>query len=339
MIKRLLPSFAAAAVLLLGACSTNRLAQQGDQVDDAYYTEAQAREYERTHAQAEERTSDSDYVTDEELYGDANGNYDDDYYDRYDYDRDYSARIYRFRNYSPWRSYYDTWYDYRFDPYYSSFNSYNFYRPSFGINIGIGGYYGYNRYNHYYNPWGYYGSQYYGNYWGPYSYYNIYNPYSFGNRYYGNYGGGYYGNVGRPVYTNPNYRTRPNRETENVRTGAYPGTSGGRIGTNPSRPERISRGDGSSSTIDRSSQPSSRPTRGTDGRQGTIDRSSRPATQRTETSRPRTESSRPARPQRQEPQRIENRPAERQQSQPSQPAPQRSNDSGSSSRPSRSGGR
>ncbi|NEU07963.1 hypothetical protein GZH53_06525 [Flavihumibacter sp. R14] len=334
MIKRLLPSFAIAGIFLLGACSTSKLAQQEDEVDDAYYTEAQAREYERTHAKAEEKIADSDYVTDEELYGDNNSG--GDYYDRYDYDRDYSARIYRFRNYSPWRSYYDTWYSYRFDPYYSPFNSYNYYnRPAVGIYIGTGGYYGYNSYNNFYNPWAYYGYHSYSNYWGPYSYYNVYNPYSFGNRYYGNHGGGYYGNGSRPVYTNPNYRPRPNRETDNTRPGAYPGTApgtaAGRVGTTPSRPERISRGSGDgSSTVDRSSQPASRPTRGTDGRDGTVDRSTRPAP-----APQRTESSRPSR---QEPQRTESRPAERQQSQPSS-TPQRSSEPSSSARPSRSGGR
>lgn len=329
MIRKLLPTVAAAVILLLGACSTNKLAQQSDQVDDAYYTEARAREYEkRSQAQAEEKRSDRDYVTDDELYGD----YNDDYYDRRDYYDDYSARINRFRNYSPWRGYYD----YRYNPYYgyNSWDRYNnFYGSSFGIHIGIGNYYGHNYYNpwnRYYNPWNYYGSQYYGNYWGPYSYYNVYNPYSYGN--YGN----YYGNTGRPIVVNPNYRTRPNRETENLRRGAYPSNTGDRVGSTPSRPERISTSSDRNSTIDQSSQParSSRPSRG-DVNRGSVERSGeRPAVQKTE----RTESSRP---QRSESPRIESRPAERQQSTPPPSSPpQRSSDNNNnSSRPSRSGGR
>lgn len=324
MMKRLLPSFAAVAILLLGACSTNKLAQQNEQVDDAYYTEAQAREQREYRAQAEEKRSEPDYVTDEELYGDE----DYDYNDRDYADRNYSARIYRFRNYSPWRSYHDTWYDYRYDPYYSSFNSYNYYnRPAFGINIGFGGYSGYN----YYNPWRYYGSNYYGNYWGPYSYYNTYNPY-YSNGFYGNYGNGYYG-IGRPVIVNPNYRTRPNRETDNVRSGAYPGNNGGRIGTSPNRPERGATNNG---TIDRSSQPSrtgtSRPSRTGTPTQERSGATSRPASAPTETrsSRPQRESSPPPR--------IESRPAERPSSPPPSSTPQRSSDQGSS-RPSRTGNR
>lgn len=334
MIKRLIPSFAAVAILVLGACSTNKLAQQKDQVDDAYYTEAQAREYEVYAAKAVE--SKSDYVTDDELYGDYDNSYDDrdDYYDRNYSDRDYSARIYRFRNYSPWRSYYDSYYGYGYDPYYSNFNSYNYYNgPGFGINIGFGRPYGYNYGYNNYNPWNYYGSQYYGNYWGPYSYYNTYNPYYYGGRYGNNYGG-YYGNVGRTVVPNPNYRTRPNRETENIRTGVN--GSDGRIGTTPSRPERISTRPAESGETTRSvgerTQPvrTSRPSRSNDGNTTRERTGTRPSS--TESSRPQRESSPPPR--------TESRPAERQSSPPPSSTPSRSNDNNNSnSRPSRTGGR
>ncbi len=336
MIKRLIPTLSAVAILLLGACSTNKLAQQEEVVDDAYYTEAAAKEQAVYAASTRNTDRSSDYVTDDELYGDYDNRYDDrdDYYDR-----NYSARIYRFRNYSPWRSYYDTWYDYRFDPFYSNFNTFNYYN-GLSFNIGFGRPYGYNfGYNNYYNPWNYYGSQYNGGFWGPYSYYNSYNPYFYGGRY-GNYYGGNYGNIGRPVIVNPNYRARPDRETENVRSGIYNPSSGGdRIGTSPARPERISTSPATSSgdntqSIPERSQPvgSSRPSRGSDSQP---DNTPRERTGTRETPPP-TREARPSRPQRETPPpRTETRPAERQSSPPSS-APSRSS-GGETSRPTRRG--
>lgn len=207
MIKKFIHLLAIPSILLLGACATTKTAQQIDQNDDVYYSVAQAKEEAEVVQQQPKaaEVQNSDYVTNDELYGDAYGN---DYYEG-----DYSSRIYRFRNYSPWRNYYDSWYNNGFDPYYNnSFYSYNYYNgPGFGINIGIG-----NGYYNNYNPWRYYGYNYSGNYWGPYSYYNTYNPYGIG--YGGGYGGGYYGgNYGNnPVYSSPNYRPRPARGIENI---------------------------------------------------------------------------------------------------------------------------
>ena len=348
MIKKLIPAVVVASIFLFGACSTNKLAQKTDQVDDAYYTEAQAKEQKEYYAASEEPETSLGYVTDDELYGDYdNTDYNrGDYYDRNFYDQNYSAHINRFRNYSPWRNYYDNYYVYGIDPFNSNFNSFNYYNsPGFGINIGFGSPYGYNYgYNNFYNPWNYYGSQYYNNYWGPVSYYNPFNPYYYGGRY-GNNFGGYYGNIGRPEISNPNYRTRPNRETENIRTGVNSPNNGlgERIGTSPSRPERISSsptetGESSRSVSERP-QPvrTSRPTRGNDGNSGN-------ATQERTNNRPApaTSEARPSRPERENApaQRTENRPAERQYSPPPSSTPSRSNENNNqSSRPSRSGGR
>ena len=334
MFNRFLTSIGAASIFLLASCSTQQLARQNEQNDDVYYSKARAVEAEE---QVKKEAKSADYVTDQELYGDRNSSYDNssDYEEGF-YDGSYSARLYRFNNYTPWRSYYDSYYDYRFDPFYgNNYYSNNYYNSfyngaSFGIYIGVGRPYGYN----YYNPWNFYGSQYYGSYWGPYSYYNVYNPY-YGGGY--SYGGGNYGYNGRPVVTNPNYRTRPNRETENIRSGVY--NPDGRISTNPSRPQRTStspkeQGTFTERTSD-NSQPVrvSRPSRSEDGRSGNV-------TQEKNNNRPaQTEVSRPSRPSRESnpPQRTENRPAERQSSQPSTaPAKSSENDN---SRPRRSGGR
>ncbi|HEY1008802.1 MAG TPA: hypothetical protein VGE58_01750 [Daejeonella sp.] len=245
------------SILIMGSCVTSQQTAQVDQNDDVYYSEARAREKAEVIAQvAPEEDPKSDYVTDEELYGDG----------------DYAQRIYRFRNYAPWRGYYNNIYSYGYygnmyssyyDPYY---NPYSFYGgPGINLAIGInGGYYNY-------NPWRYYGYYYPGSFMGPYSYYNPYGI-GFGSGYYGNngyYGGGY--GVGRPGYTSPNYRPRPTRGSDalpvdrrgitggntggvngngngiqdNSRAGRYnggrPNTSGTRPQTTAPRPERVSR--------------------------------------------------------------------------------------------------
>ena len=219
MIKRLLPLFAAASFLLLGACSSGKLAQNNDLNDDVYNSVAKAREVEYRVIEQQntavddqpiyqkEKDKTPDYVTDEQLYRDERDNSysyndDDDYYDQ-----NYSARINRFRNYSPWRSYNDSYYDNSFDPYYS----YNYFNaPIIGLYIGA-----VRPYN-FYNSWdcfGCYGNFNY-NYWGPYSAYNPYNPYQYYGGGYGNYygGGGYYGgNYSNPRTGNVTYGPRPSR--------------------------------------------------------------------------------------------------------------------------------
>jgi len=206
------------SLLILGSCATsNQTAQQIDQNDDVYYSEAKAKEKAEVIAQAQPQdTRNSDYVTDEELYGDAYGS-----------SGDYAERIYRFRNYTPWRGYYgnvygsgygnrygyDNMYGYGnmyssyYDPYYSPYSNYS----GRGINLAVGingGFYNY-------NPWRYYGYNYSSNFWGPYSYYNSYGA-GFGGNYGNNgyYGGGY--GVSRPVYTSPNYRPRPVRGSDGL---------------------------------------------------------------------------------------------------------------------------
>src|SRR5690606_41853379 len=81
------------------------------------------------------------------------------------------------------------------------FNSW--YRPGFSISLGWGSPWYYD--NYYWG--GYYGYPYYSRYWGPVSYYSYFPGYGYG----GYYGYPYYNNY--PAYTNPNYRSRPNRET------------------------------------------------------------------------------------------------------------------------------
>jgi len=211
----------------MASCATsNQTAQQVDQNDDVYYSEAKAKEEVVVIAQAKpEIRRESDYVTDEELYGDA-------------YSQDYALRINRFRNYTPWRGYYSNvygrgslygydhnmygygnMYNSYYEPYY---NPYSFYGgPGINLSVGInGGYFNY-------NPWRYYGSNYNSNFWGTTSYYN---PYGLGfGGYYGNngyYGGGY--GVNRPVYTSPNYRPRPVRRTD-----GFPIDPGAVAGGNP----------------------------------------------------------------------------------------------------------
>jgi hypothetical protein len=208
MIKKLTALIALPSLLMLGSCATsNQTAQQIDQNDDVYYSVAQAKEEVEVIAQAKpEPKAKSDYVTDDELYRDGYGD---------NYSGSYAERIYRFRNYAPWRGYYNSPYSYgslyRYDYYDPFYNPYSFYGgPGINLAVGInGGYFNY-------NPWRYYGYNYYGsNFWGPYSYYNS-NPYGIG---YGGgyYGGGYYGGgygVNRPVYTSPNYRPRPGRSSD-----------------------------------------------------------------------------------------------------------------------------
>ncbi len=252
-------------LLVLGSCATSKqTAQQVDQNDDVYYSEARAKE-EVVVAQAKSDERKSDYVTSDELYRDAYGN-----------NGDYAQRIYRFRNYTPWRGYYNNIYGYNYgslynygnvynnyygnmyssyyDPYY---NPYSFYGgPGINLAVGInGGFFNY-------NPWRYYGHNYNSNFWGPYSYYN---PYGIGFGGYGNngyYGGGY--GVGRPVYTSPNYRPRPTRGSDGlpIDPGAVNGGNPGGIirnGKNPnviqSGGSRAGRYDGATSTSPSSGRP------------------------------------------------------------------------------------
>lgn len=219
-------------ILVMGSCATsNQTVQQVDQNDDVYYSEARAREKAEVSVQVRpEDTRKSDYVTDDELYGDG-------------YSQDYALRINRFRNNAPWRGYYNNMYGSPYGNMFGYGNVYNNYNdPYFNPNGFYGGSMinfsmGFNNGFYNYNPWRYYGNNYIGNFMGPYSYYN---PFGMG------FGGGFYGNngfnggglgVGRPAYTSPNYRPRPVRGSDALPTvpGAVnEGNAGGvvRNGTN-----------------------------------------------------------------------------------------------------------
>ncbi|TZF85017.1 hypothetical protein FW774_08610 [Pedobacter sp. BS3] len=230
-------------LVLLGACSTNKLAQQNTGNDDIYYSSAKAKEVDYSQRVNQERS----YRTDEQLYGDERSQY-----DGY-YDDSYASRISRFYYDSPWRGYYDNWYNYySYDPFYDGFYS-PYYRPGWSFNIGIGLGWGspyYGLYDYYY-PYGYPYR------WGVYSYYRPYGGY------WGGYGG-YYGGYpiyGSPVYSSPNYRPRPGGRTgesyggySRGRTTIYGGQPRGSSTTNP-RGNSVSSG----SSNGRTNQPVSRP--------------------------------------------------------------------------------
>jgi hypothetical protein len=209
-------TLASLALLVFGGCSTSQLAQQNVDNDDVYGSVVKAKElpkYEK---------KEPSYRTDEELYG---GN---DYSDE-EYQGEYADRIDRFYYNRPWNSFYDSYYSYRYDPWFDYYGYNSFYRPGISFNIGFG------------SPWGYYGyNPYYSRYWGPYSYYNSYPGYGYGGFYPGyGYGGYYPGNV----YSRRDYRSRPNRETNlgrGITGGYYPGTNRGTVGSRSStgRPDR-----------------------------------------------------------------------------------------------------
>jgi hypothetical protein len=200
------------SILFMGSCATsNRSAQLIDQNDDVYYSIAQAKEEAEVIVMAKPK---ADYVTDEELYRDYYGNS----------SGQYGERIYRFRNYTPWRGYYNNYnnnsfnsYSY-YDPYYSPYSLYG--NSDINIFVGMGsGYYNY-------NPWRHYGSNYSNNFWGPYSYNRSFNPYNVG---FG--GGSYYGSgygASRPGNVSPNYRPRPSRGSDDlpIDRGAVKGGAG-----------------------------------------------------------------------------------------------------------------
>ncbi len=258
MKSKLIYLWSISSLLVMGSCATsNQTAQQVDQNDDVYYSEARAREEVVVIAQVKKEViRDDEYVSEQELYGDV-------------YSGDYASRIHRFRNYAPWRGYYNDMYMYGYgnrfgygnmygsyyDPFYSPFGLYG--GPGLSLNIGFNnGFYNY-------NPWRYYGYNYGSNFMGPYSYYNPYGM-GFGRGLYGNgfYGGGYA--VGRPEYVSPNYRARPTRGSDALPTdpGAVnPRDSRGVIRNGntgdaiQSRGTRAERYDGRTSTTPSSTRP------------------------------------------------------------------------------------
>ncbi|WP_143007738.1 hypothetical protein [Daejeonella rubra] len=205
MIKKFIHLLAIPSILFMGSCASTKTAQLNDQNDDVYYSIAKAREVDPVVIAKQEEKRSSDYVTEDELYGDSYGDY--------GYYNDYTSRFNRFRTYAPSLGYYNSLYGYNYDPYFS--NSYfpNSYFGGSSFNIGIG--LGFGAYN--YNPWRNYGYNYgYGsNFWGPYSFYNSFNSYGYGNGN-GYYGGNYSGIYSSPAFNSPNYRPRPSRSTDNL---------------------------------------------------------------------------------------------------------------------------
>ena len=244
----------------LSSCMSTKTVQTTVPEDDVYYSNAKAKEIVVAEPVVREEKPSSDYVTEEELYGDT--------YGYYGY-TDYTSRINRFRGYHPSLTYYNSIYGYNYDPFFSpSFFPYSYF-GSPAINIGIGlnsGFYGY-------NPWRYYGYNYGSSFMGPYSFYNPYNYYGFGagNYYGGNYNRGYYSGIySSPAFTSPNYRARPGRAGDNIpmERGAVIGAPGsiirdnsGNIIQSRGRAERYGVEPGTGSTPARTTQPSTRPAR------------------------------------------------------------------------------
>jgi len=209
-------------ILFLGSCASTKTAQLIDQNDDVYYSIAKAREVDPVVFAKNEGKNSSDYVTDDELYGDS--------YSNYGYYNDYTSRFNRFRTYAPSLGYYNSLYGFNYDPFFNNsyFPNNYFVGSSFNIGLGFGGFN--------YNPWrnfGYnYGYGYGSNFWGPYSFYNSFN--SFGNTN-GYYGGNYSGIYSSPAFNTPNYRPRPSRTTDNltIDRGSVIGGSSGVIYKDP----------------------------------------------------------------------------------------------------------
>ncbi|WP_157262951.1 hypothetical protein [Pedobacter steynii] len=180
--NHLFTSMLALTTLVVASCSAPRYAQQSTNEDDVYGSTAKAQIYtpqERPRQQAPQ----DNYDQSDEYYGTS---------DPY-YDMDYSSRINRFSYSSPWRSYYDPYFD---NGYYGYGSGYGYNGFSLGLSFGSlwnSPYYGWgNYYSPFgYNPWGW-------NNWG-------WNNYYGGGGYYGGgyYGGGYWGGgyIGGGTYT------------------------------------------------------------------------------------------------------------------------------------------
>lgn len=245
---------------LLAACSTSRVASTDDNV---YVSKTRAKEY-----QPYVRREQVEPSRVEEVYQEpASTAYQDDYYDL---DVSYSSRLDRFNNYAPWRNYYDSWYDYRYDPYYSSVSFYDRYyfrsNPLWSWNVYLG-----SSYPWHYNPYRYR----WGNYWGIYSYYN---PMPYYPRY--NYGGRF--SDDRYPYNPRTYRARPTRDGNNSRPGGGTGTNqGGRAdrynGGSPTNPPARTGGSINAPRPDRSSGGSRPTTNSQPSRPERVERPSAPA--------------------------------------------------------------
>jgi hypothetical protein len=160
---------------LLG-CSTNKLSQVNQDVDNVYVSKAKAKEvtvYFTAPTEPSQRPIERDIRTENERFSDEvndlpNNNFGID-------DFSFASRIYRFNYMSPWRNYYDPFFDFRLDPFYHDYFAYNFhFRNSswwtFNFNLGPNLFWN----NPFRQPWLFSPFNYnrWGNYWGMYSFYN-----------------------------------------------------------------------------------------------------------------------------------------------------------------------
>lgn len=230
------------ALSFLVACSSNKMALNTQNEDNVYVSTARAKEGQPYIRQIIEQSQEEIARDQESVNTYANGN---NYTDPYMDDISYTARITRFRNYSPWRNYFDPWFDFGYDPFFYNNNWYYdryFLRtmPTWSFNLYFGPSYFWN--DPFYNPWLFRSPFLRYNYWDMYSFYRPF-PYP-------PYYGGQFGNPwGGPFYpTNPRInRPRPGRGFENM---------------NPTGSERI-RHSGSRADRYGDSSPSSRSTPGT----------------------------------------------------------------------------
>lgn len=203
-------SYSIFVLSILAACSSSKFTLNTQIDDNVYVSNARAKEGQpyirqiveesQAHNVEEKVLSDSDY--------DIN-NFTDPYLD----DISYTARIARFRNYSPWRNYFDPWFDFGYDPFFYNNNFYNdrfFFRtmPSWSLNLNFGPTYFWN--DPFYSPWLFRSRFFRFNYWDMYSFYRPF-PYP-------NFFGGQFGNPWLDPFfqINPRFnRPRPNRGTEN----------------------------------------------------------------------------------------------------------------------------
>jgi len=205
MIKKLLLLLSIPFILFMGSCVSTKTAQVSDQNDDVYYSLAKAKEFvPQTIVQNEDRRV-NDYVTDENLYGDLR--------DDYGYYNDYASRFNRFGTFAPSLGYYNSFYGNNYDPFFNNMYFPNSFFGGSAFNLGLG--FGFNNFN--YNPWRNFGfNNGFGfNNWNPYSNFNSFaygNGYGYGNGYFG---GGYAGIYSSPAFNAPNYRSRPNRTSDN----------------------------------------------------------------------------------------------------------------------------
>jgi hypothetical protein len=204
---------------LLG-CSTNKLSQVNQEVDNVYVSKAKAKEapvyINNSYNESSETVERNDYKTEEEIYGDAD---DLDRYPDFSFnDFSFSSRIYRFNYSNPWRNYYDPFFDFRFDPFLTNdfyLDNYYFRNSSWwSINIYSGPSFYWN--NPYRRPWilSPFNRYRWGNYGGIYSFYNpvAYPPFYGWNN----------GWVDYPVYYPGNQRLlrpRPRGGSDNIDVG------------------------------------------------------------------------------------------------------------------------